>query len=93
MSIIFLDNKFQRFRYYFWENGKEDERVCASFTMVIFAATVFCCHASLVHYKNVTQDVTQCVTQHVTRCLFRYDDKECYAQRRTRQYTFLATVC
>lgn len=40
MNIINLDNKFQRIRYYFWENGKEDEKGCASNTMVIFAATV-----------------------------------------------------
>ena len=40
MSIIYLDKRFQRFRYYFWENGKEDEKGCASNTMVIFAATV-----------------------------------------------------
>lgn len=39
MNIIYLD-KFQCFRYYFWENGKEDEKGCASNTMVIFAATV-----------------------------------------------------
>lgn len=40
MNVIYLDNKFQRLRYYFWENGKEDEKGCASNTMVIFAATV-----------------------------------------------------
>lgn len=40
MNVIYLDNKFQRLRYYFWENGKEDEKGCASNTMVVFAATV-----------------------------------------------------
>lgn len=83
MNIIYLDNKFQRFRYYFWENGIEDEKGCASNTMVIFAATV-----SVVTQALSITNVTQCITQHVTRSLFRYDDKEFYAQRQT----LLATV-